>query len=72
MSFPTGILLYVVLDLSIINLLVFYWLEKLSLIHVVPVIVLEIVALAVAMVFLDSCIQSYMVNNKYLGLRWAL
>ena len=51
MSFPARILLYIILDLSIINLLVFYWLENVPLSHVLPVIIIEIAALAVAMAF---------------------
>ena len=51
MSFPTRILLYIAIDLAIINLIVFYWIEKLSLSLVVPVIIIEIVVLAVSMVF---------------------
>ena len=50
MSFPTRILLYIVLDLSIINLVVFYWHENLPLSLVLPIIIIETVALAVAMV----------------------
>ena len=51
MSFPKRILLYIVLDLSIINLLVFYWHENLPLSLVLPTIIIEIVSLAVAMAF---------------------
>jgi hypothetical protein len=51
MNFPTRILPHIVLDLSIINILVFYWLEHVPLIHVVSVIIIEVVALTVAMTF---------------------
>jgi hypothetical protein len=51
MSFPTRILLYIAGDLTIINLIVFYWLENLSLSLVVPVIILEIIVLAVSIAF---------------------
>jgi hypothetical protein len=51
MSFPTRILLYISIDLAIINLIVFYWMEKLSLSLVVPVIIIEIVVLAISMAF---------------------
>jgi hypothetical protein len=51
MSFPTRMLLYIGIDLTIINILVFYWIEKLSLGLVVPVIIVEIVVLAISMAF---------------------
>jgi hypothetical protein len=51
MSFPTRILLYIALDLTIINLIVFYWHENLSLSLVVPVIIIEILVLAISMAF---------------------
>lgn len=51
MSFPARILLYVVLDLTIINLLVFYWLAGIPLNLVIPVDIIEIVALTVSMAF---------------------
>jgi hypothetical protein len=54
MSFPTRILLYIAIDLTIINLIVFYWLENLSLSLVILVIIIEIVVLAVSMAFLVS------------------
>lgn len=51
MSFPTRMLLYIVIDLTIINLIVFYWIEKISLSLVIPVIIVEIVVLAISMAF---------------------
>ncbi len=51
MSFPTRMLLYIAIDLTIINLIIFYWLQKLSLSLVFPVIIIEIVVLAVSMEF---------------------
>ncbi len=51
MSFPTRILSYIVIDLAIINLIVFYWLKNLSLGLVLPVIFIEIVVLAISMAF---------------------
>jgi hypothetical protein len=51
MSFPTRILLYAVIELTVINLIVFYWHEKLPLSLVIPVIILEIVVIAIAMAF---------------------
>ena len=51
MSFPTRILLYAVIELTVINLIVFYWHEKLSLIPVIQVIILEILVIAIAMAF---------------------
>jgi hypothetical protein len=51
MSFPARILLYIVVDLIVINLIVFYWHENLPLSLVLPVIIIEILALAVAMVY---------------------
>jgi hypothetical protein len=51
MSFPTRMLLYVVIDLTLINLIVFYWVKHLSLSLVLPTIVVEIVAIAVAFAF---------------------
>ncbi len=47
-------LTYVVLDLTVINLIVFWWLKKLPLGLVLPVIIVEIAALAVAMAFWAS------------------
>ena len=44
-------LLYVVIDLTLINLIVFYWVKHLSLSLVLPTIVVEIVAIAVAFAF---------------------
>jgi len=51
MSFPTRILLYIAIDLTLINLIVFYWIEHLSLSLILPVIILEIVVLAVSIAF---------------------
>ncbi len=51
MSFPARILMYVIADLLLINLLVFYWHEHLPLSLVLSVSIIEIVALAVAMAF---------------------
>jgi hypothetical protein len=51
MSFPTRILLYAAIELTLINLIVFYWHENLSLSLVLPVIIIEIVVIAVSMVF---------------------
>lgn len=51
MSFPTRMLLYVVFDLTLINLIVFYWIEHLPLGLVFAVDIVEIVALTVAMAF---------------------
>lgn len=51
MSFPTRILLYIAIDLAIINLIVFYWLEHLPLSLVLPVIIIEIIVLAISMAF---------------------
>lgn len=51
MGFPTRMLMYVVLDLLIINLLVFYFVEKMPLRLVLPIAVLEIVTIAVAFAF---------------------
>jgi hypothetical protein len=51
MSFPTRILSYIIADLTIINLLIFYWTKKLPLSLVLSVIIIEIMALAVAMAF---------------------
>jgi NADH:ubiquinone oxidoreductase subunit 3 (subunit A) len=50
-SYPLRILIYVVLDLAIVNVLVFCVAYKLPLTMVVPVIVIEIVALAAALWF---------------------
>ena len=52
MSFPARMLLYITIDLTIINLIVFYFIERLSLSLVVPVIIVEIVALATSVAFL--------------------
>lgn len=51
MSFPTRILSYIAIDLTIINLIVFYWHENLSLGLVLPTIIIEIVVLAISMAF---------------------
>jgi hypothetical protein len=51
MSFPARILLYAVADLAVINLVVFYWVEKLPLSLVLPVILIEIAAIAAAIAF---------------------
>ena len=51
MSFPTRILLYGTIELAIINLIVFYWHEHLPLSLVLPVIIIEIVVLAISMAF---------------------
>jgi hypothetical protein len=51
MSFPTRILLYIAIDLAVINLIVFYWHENLPLSLVLPVIIIEIAVLAVSMAF---------------------
>jgi len=51
MSFPTRMLLYITIDLILINLIVFYWLENLSLSLVLPISIVEIVALAISMAF---------------------
>jgi hypothetical protein len=50
-SFPTRILLYGTIELAIINLIVLYWHENLPLSLVLPVIIIEIVVLAVSMAF---------------------
>ncbi len=51
MSFPTRILLYAVIELTVINLIVFYWHEKLPLSLVIPVIIIEILAIGAAIAF---------------------
>jgi hypothetical protein len=51
MSFPTRMLLYMVIDLALINLIVLYWIKKLPLTLVLPIIIIEIVVLAVSMAF---------------------
>ena len=51
MSFPTRILQYIAIDLTIINLIVFYWHENLPLYLVLAVSAVEIVVLAVSMAF---------------------
>jgi hypothetical protein len=51
MSFPTRILLYAAIELTVINLIVFYWHENLPLSLVLPVIIIEIVVLAVSIAF---------------------
>ena len=51
MSFPMRMLTYVVLDLTIINLIVLYLAEHLSLGLVLAVDIVEIAALAVAIAF---------------------
>jgi hypothetical protein len=54
MSYPTRILVHAAIILAVINLLVFYWIEKLSLHLVLEVALLEIVVIAVAMAFWAS------------------
>ena len=51
MSFPARMLLYIAIDLTIINLIVFYRIENVSLSRVIPVIILEIIVLALSMAF---------------------
>ena len=51
MSFPTRMLLQVAADLIIINLIVFYWIEMLSLRLVLSVILVEIAAITIAFAF---------------------
>ena len=51
MSFPTRMLMYIVWDLTLLNLVVYYWSEKLSLILIISVIILEIFVLAISMAF---------------------
>ncbi len=51
MSFPTRILLYIVVDLIMINLVVLYLHQNLPLSLVILIILIEIVSLAIAMVF---------------------
>ena len=50
-SFTKRMLLYVVVDLLLINLIVFYWHEKLSLSIVLMVSLIEMIALAAAFAF---------------------
>jgi len=51
MGFPTRILLYVMVDLFIINLIVFYLVKGLALTLVLPVAILEVVTIAIAFAF---------------------
>lgn len=51
MGFPTRMLLYIAIDLVLINLIAFYLHGNLPLSFVLPVSVVEIVALAISMAF---------------------
>ena len=51
MSFPKRMLMYIIADLTLINLLIFYWVAKVPLKFVLSVIIIEIVALTVAIAF---------------------
>jgi len=51
LTFTKRMLLYIIVDLLLINLIVFYWHEKLSLPIVLMISLIEMISLAAAFVF---------------------
>ncbi len=50
-TFAKRMMVYIVIDLLLINLIVFYWHEKMALPLVLGVILIEVIALAAAFAF---------------------
>jgi hypothetical protein len=51
MTFPKRMMIYVLIDLLLINLITYYFVYKVSLVFVISVSAIEIIALAVAFAF---------------------